>query len=51
MGSDHLIEVRKDGYETERRIAKHWDDFKTSQWDEGHGDLVTPGLSSLVDDG
>ncbi|PIE22220.1 MAG: hypothetical protein CSA62_13580 [Planctomycetota bacterium] len=42
MGGDHLIEVRKEGYETERRIAKHWDDFRTSQWDEGHPDLVTP---------
>jgi hypothetical protein len=42
MGSDHLIEIRKTGFETERRIVKHYDDFKTSQWDEAHGDLITP---------
>lgn len=42
MGDDHVIEVRKRGFETERRVVRHYDDLRTSQWDEAHGDLVTP---------
>ena len=51
MGGDHLIEVRKAGYETERRVVRHWDDFKhVAVGRRRTATSTTPAFPSLVDD-
>ena len=42
FGSDHRIELRKAGFESEQRKVSHYSNFGTAYWDDGTGDFVTP---------
>ncbi|GEM_PF-2208686 len=42
FGSDHQIELRKKGFDPEKRKVSHYSKAGTAYWDDGTGDFVTP---------